>query len=309
MSEAINIVLGIVFGICSTSMLHLAKAMERHGIEVFSRDKSLKEKGKKPIIYVVGLVLNNLVFVWQFLGLSFASAAVFSSVFGIGLIILMLYSHFILHENIQKPELMGAILIIIGTTTVGVLYIIEPAVVEEVNYTAFFMMIIVLAVIFVILIGFSWKTGIATALIFGVVAGTLGGMDNTFKRMGLKDLGLIDSFIGVFSLEINSFIFLLSFACGGLAFLFTQIGFAKGADASRLVPFYNSFYIIGPVIFEVIIFPGATISVGKFIAMGIIVAGIFLMNLFKSPEELMPPKLEVDQPAENITDNANLKED
>lgn len=39
------IVLGLLFGIINTMLLHLAKAMERYGIEIYSRKKSLKEKG------------------------------------------------------------------------------------------------------------------------------------------------------------------------------------------------------------------------------------------------------------------------
>jgi len=35
------IVLGLLFGIVNTMVLHLAKAMERHGIEIFSRKKTL----------------------------------------------------------------------------------------------------------------------------------------------------------------------------------------------------------------------------------------------------------------------------
>ena len=86
-----SVILGLIFGIINTLTLHLAKAMERHGIEIFSRKKSFKEKGKKPLIYIIGFILNNTIFIWQILGTTFASAAVFSSVFGLGLILLMIY--------------------------------------------------------------------------------------------------------------------------------------------------------------------------------------------------------------------------
>ncbi|MEE9376434.1 MAG: hypothetical protein V3V33_00175 [Candidatus Lokiarchaeia archaeon] len=70
-----------------------------------------------------------------------------------------------------------------------------------------------------------------------------------------------------------------------LALTLTQIGFAKGADASRLVPMYNSLYIVAPIIFELIIIEGATISVGIILSIIIIIAGVFLMNIFKKSEE------------------------
>jgi len=82
-----------------------------------------------------------------------------------------------------------------------------------------------------------------------------------------------------------SFCFVISFFLGLLALTLTQIGFAKGADASRLVPMYNSLYITAPVIFELIIIEGATISIGVILSIIIIIVGVFLMNIFKKSEE------------------------
>jgi len=281
-----SVVLGLIFGIVNTLVLHLAKGMERHGIEIFSRKKSFKEKGKKPLIYIIGFALNNTVFIWQILGTSFAPAAVFSSVFGLGLVLLMLYSHYILHEEITAPELLGAILIVAGTSMVGFFYLIEPSVLEpHIFYVNFFILIIVIIILFSILIGFSWKKRIAVAFIFGAVAGTLGGTDNVLKRIGLTSNNFFEAIAGIFYLELDSFIFLFSFLAGFFAMILTQIGFAKGADASRLVPMYNSLYIVAPVLFELIIVEGASISIGIIISIILVIAGVFLMNIFKKTED------------------------
>ncbi|MFX0003038.1 MAG: hypothetical protein ACFE9C_05870 [Candidatus Hodarchaeota archaeon] len=281
-----SVALGLLFGIINTLTLHLAKGMERHGIEIFSRKKSFKEKGKKPLIYIIGFALNNTVFIWQILGTTFASAAVFSSVFGLGLILLMLYSRYILHEEITRVELLGAILIIIGTTMVGFFYIIEPTVTGTVNYLNFFILIVVMILLFSLLIGFSWKTRIAVAFIFGAVAGTLGGTDNVLKRIGLSSSNFIETFAGLLRMELDSYIFLFSFLAGFFALIITQIGFAKGADASRLVPMYNSLYISAPVLFELLIVEGASVSLGIILSIVIIIIGVFLMNIFKKKENL-----------------------
>lgn len=280
-----SIVLGLLFGIINTLILHLAKSMERQGIEIFSRKKTLKEKGKKPLIYIIGLILNNTVMIWQIIGTSFASAAVFSSVFGLGLILLMVYSHYILHEEIERSELIGAILIIIGTTLVGFSYIVEPPKTGAINYLNFFTLLIVIVIVFSILISISWKKKIMVAFIFGLVAGTFGGMDNVFKRMGLSSSNFLEAFAGVFRLELLSVIFVISFFLGLLAFLLTQIGFAKGAEASKLVPMYNSLYIISPIIFELIIIEGSRTSLSIIISIMIIITGVFLMNIFKKDKE------------------------
>ena len=140
------------------------------------------------------------------------------------------------------------------------------------------------------MIAFSWKTKIAVAFIFGAVAGTLGGTDNVLKRIGLSSSNFIEAILGVFQLELDSFIFLFSFLAGFSAMILTQIGFAKGADASRLVPMYNSLYITVPVLFELLIVEGATISIGIIISIILIILGVFLMNIFKKIEDDSPKK-------------------
>ena len=276
----------LLLGLFYTLILHLAQSMEKHGIEIFSKDIKKDEKGKKPLIYIIGFALNNTVFIWQILGTSFASAAVFSSVFGLGLILLMLYSRYILHEAITSPELIGAILIVTGTTMVGFFYLIEPPVTGNVFYMNFFILIIVIIILFSVLIGFSWKTRIAIAFIFGAVAGTLGGTDNVLKRIRLSSSNFLEAIAGLFQLELDSFIFLFSFIAGLFAMILTQIGFAKGADASKLVPMYNSLYIAAPTIFKLIIIEGAKISIGIILSITIIIAGVFLMNIFEKQEKM-----------------------
>jgi hypothetical protein len=197
----------------------------------------------------------------------------------------MLYSRYILHEEITNPELIGAILIVIGTTMVGFFYIIEPPVTGNIFYVNFFILIIIIIILFSLLIGFSWKTKIAVAFIFGAVAGTLGGTDNVLKRIGLSSSNFLESIAGIFQLELYSFIFLFSFIAGLFAMILTQIGFAKGADASKLVPMYNSLYITAPVLFELLIVEGATLSIGTIMSIIIIIVGVFMMNIFKKSKK------------------------
>lgn len=273
------VILGLIFGMISTLCVHLGKAMERHGIETFKRGKKLKEKGKKPLIYFIGVIFNQSVVLWQIIAMQYTSAAVFASVFGLGLVLLMLYSHFILHEDIHKPEILGSILIIIGTTMIGFIQVIEPPNAENVNYDKLYFALIIFMIIFMVLILTSAKTRIGVAVIFGVVAGIFAGLDNIFKRIGLKE--------GILNVGNSQTlpIFIISFVLANLAFVICQIAFAKDADASKLVPIYNSFYIAFPILFELIIYDGYYVSPGKIIALSIIITGIFCMQSFKDPHK------------------------
>lgn len=280
MTEENIVWVGLLLGITWSFILHLAKAMERHGIEIFSRDKTLKEKGKKPLIYVVGFALNNTSLLWQALAMRYSNASVFSSMFGIGLILLMLYSHYILKEDIKKIELVGAFCIMVGTTAIGIIQLMEPNPQQVVNYSRFYTLLIVILIFYAIMLAISAKKGILVSLIFGLIAGSFGGMDLIFKRIGLKA-----GFTEIFNPETLP-ILLLSFIVGFSAFFITQWGFSKGADASKLVPMFNSFYILIPIFFELIIIEGMTISLPKILSIAVIVIGIFLMNMFKDPSSL-----------------------
>ena len=113
----------------------------------------------------------------------------------------------------------------------------------------------------------------------------MGGTDNVLKRIGLTSSNFIETITGIFRLDIDSFIFLFSFLAGFIALILTQIGFAKGADASKLVPMYNSLYIAGPVFFELLILQGATVSISIIISIIVVIIGVFMMNIFKKPNE------------------------
>jgi drug/metabolite transporter (DMT)-like permease len=273
------VIFGLLFGIISTIFVHLGKVMERQGIEIYSREKSFKEKGNKPMIYLIGVIFNNSVVLWQIIAMQYSTAAVFSSVFGLGLILLMLYSHFVLHEDIKKPEIIGSILIVIGTTVIGIIQLTEPTPIENVNFVNIYILLIVIVLIFPIILIMSIKKKYAIAIVVGIVAGTLSGLDNVFKRIGLKEG--IANIINVQTLPL----FVISFIMALTAFALCQIAFAKGAEASKLVPIYNSFYIAIPVIVELFIYEGTFLSVEKIFALSLIIVGVFFMQSFKTTEK------------------------
>ncbi len=275
-----GIALGLLFGLIATIILHLAKAMERHGIEIFDRTKSLKEKGKKPLIWFIGFGLNNTMAIWQLAGTYFAPASVFVSVFGMGLVVVLIYSTRILNEKMTRWNWIGASLIIAGTLFSGILLFNRPEITSPVlNYDAFKALMIGSAVVLGSIIVFSHFTNKAVSLLFGLVAGSCGGLDNVLKHSGFQ--------------EGNIWIILISFGVGFLGFLFTQWGFAKKADASKLVPAYNSSYIILPIVFESIIIVSVftRITPLQVVAIAIIIIGITFMTAIKkwqSPKESVP---------------------
>ncbi|MBD3351974.1 MAG: hypothetical protein GF364_10860 [Candidatus Lokiarchaeota archaeon] len=286
--------LAMLFGIVNTMVLHLAKSMERHGIEVFDqiRAKLKKEKGeseegaKKPVIYLVGLALNQTPMLWAMLSNMFSdgNSSYHTSMFGLGLIVVMLYSSRILGETIQKIEYVGAIIMIIGTVIIGIENINRPKPeMEMILVNAWILIGLYLAIgIIGLIVAYKKNNPLVTGIIFGLFAGGSGGMDPFLKAVGqsygVESAGFLPDLLN----PIAILIFVLSFGVGTAAFLITQWGFARDADASVLVPCYNSLYIVWPIILYLFAYPGEYLIYPTTIAgLMLIITGILLMQGFK----------------------------
>ncbi len=302
--------IALLIGIISTIQLHIAKAMERQGIEIFdqiraklgkSYDKNADiENTKKPLIYIVGLVLNNTIVIYAIVANVFGPPALYTSMFGVGLIALMLYSKYFLKESIKPIEYIGSLSIIAGTLIIGVEAIFRPEYnMATADLPVLYICLGVYFAVFGSLLAFSIKTHKGTGLLFGLFAGGCGGIDPVLKSVG-QSLGAEQTGI-LPSSPIGWFFFLLSFGPSTAAFLITQWGFARKARASVLVPSYNTSYIIVPLIFQTLILSAFVLTVVTWAGVAAVIVGIFLMQAFKdlpiphsaetgkpAPEEIVP---------------------
>ena len=287
-------VIAMIWGTISTIVLHISKAMERQGIEIFDqiRARVKKEKSneeneevevKKPVVYIVGLIMNNIVPVFAIASNAMVGkeyASYFTSMFGIGLIALLIYSSKILKEKIKKIQIFGAIVLISGTLLIGLENIMRGENNAEVDTTTAVIMMLAFLIggfIVVLITHFKNPSVGAIGVIFGLYAGGSGGLDPVLKAFG-QDNALLPSDL------IGWLIFGISFLAGSAGFLITQWGFAKRAQASVLVPAYNSLYVVLPILVFGITLPGFTITYITIISLAMIVAGMVLMKAFTEEE-------------------------
>ncbi len=275
-----EILIVLLIGIADTVQLHLAKSMQRQGIEIFDqiRAKVKKEhleiegKVKKPVIYLAGIVLNNIEPVWLIVANIFGVyPALVTSMFGIGLVVLMAYSVKVLHEPVNRREASGAAVIIGGTLMLGVEAFFRPEYDEAAISTgASYLFVAVFAVVAATTIAVaSRKKDVRTmGFAFGIAAGGFGGQDIIFKMLGQNDMNSI----------VGWMVFASSFAIAFLAFFFTQLGFARKAPASVLVPAYDVAYVLVPILFQALLLPGFQIWPSTVLGAATIVAGIALMR-------------------------------
>ncbi|MHA1679378.1 MAG: hypothetical protein ACTSUE_00060 [Promethearchaeota archaeon] len=258
-----GILWGMTFGLIGSCTLNLGKSIQKQGIEVKG------SKARKGGIWILGSILSFIQPLFQSVGITFlgGDSTVYSAMLGAGIIIVLLYSHFVLKEEIQKIEVAGACLIIAGTLTYGVASISLTGALpsNDVIWTNFTISIIVALSLFATGIIFTLKTKKIWGLIWGAIGGACGGLDNVLK-------------------DISGIFFWISFASGIMAFLLTNYGYTR-AKAVTVVPAYTVFYILLPMFLNSAIY----LNFPNFLqVLGIIISliGVVLSTAFRKAPDL-----------------------
>ena len=266
--SSINLVIvGLIIGIIAYVMLYLGKGIQKYAIEGLKIDKSIKSKHSG--IWIFGFVLTTSYMFIQWLALIFAPINIIAPLGGIGLIVLALFSYYILHEEIYKIQILGVILIIVGTTIVT---IFNPNTGEinlgDLSLPLLFAFLLPIIIVEIIAITISKLRGyFAAGLIIGITAGTF----NAFQTVSKRITAIPDPFLSI------SFTF-ITFLAAVLTLLFTQYSFAK-AKANVAVPSYTSTSISLAVILSLV---GLNEEILLIQVLGIIIViiGVILVSVF-----------------------------
>lgn len=157
MSTALNLTIAVILAICYNVTLNLSKGIQKWGIEGLSLDIIKKGKDdpklrKRFNVWLFGSIGTIVATVFQFLAQPFAPNSSFVAAFGgIGLMALVIFSYFVLKEDIKKIEVIGIILVMVATIIYG-LTASETAA-TNVDYLRFVYMV-------VIILGIGFSIGI-----------------------------------------------------------------------------------------------------------------------------------------------------
>jgi drug/metabolite transporter (DMT)-like permease len=282
-----NIWLVTLLGIFSTTQTHLAKSLERQGIETIDQLRAMfkrtgekfEGKGKKSFVYMVGLILNHTTFIYHlFVTPLGGTTAQYTSMYGVGLLVLLLYSTRVMKEHLSRRELLGALTIFLGTFIIGVEGISRPAL--DMGWIDDAGMLIALAILLCLSALLLWvglRSGSQNllGLAYGLGAGICGSLDPFLKGFGQAS-GEGSPFTPGTALGWGLLAF--SFLIGEAAVLITQWGFYKRARASILVPAFNCGYISLPVILQLILLPGYAFYWSTGAGLGLIISGFILIR-------------------------------
>ena len=269
------ILFGLIIGIIAYGIEYLGKGIQKYSIEGWKVDKTVKSKHTG--YFILGTIMTSSYVFIQWAALFFAPVNIIAPLEGLGLVVLILFSYFVLKEDISKIQIGGIILILTGTI---IITLFNPNSGDirftDFNPDAFFLItsLIVASELIAILVSkFSGYKG--AGLIIGITAGTFMALQTVTKRI----TAIPDPFLAL------TFTF-ISFAVTTLTFIFTQFAFAK-AKANIVVPCFTSASIIVAIFLGIFSLSEMAIPI-QILGLFIIVVGVILLTAFNR-EELLEP--------------------
>ncbi len=279
-----------IIGLIATSQIHLAKGLQRFGIEGFSKGAvfpTSRKRLSRKRLYILALILNNLAFLWVMIANMFAPPAAYTSMFGFGLIVLMLFSEKVLGEKVGKIRHAGAILLAIGTFFLGWAGIRSGrgfsggAIMAQINLPLVLWVILAFFTVMGLILAVARARRCSPrslGIIIGVITGVSGACDPLFKAIA-QHYGGISGLLP--SSPAGWALFLFSFLFGTIALLLTQVGFAWKADATVVVPAHNMALIIFPLLLLQAALPDYPLTMLHLPGILLAGAGTVLLFIFK----------------------------
>ncbi len=246
-----NFAVGILIGVLASVSLNVGKGVQRIGAETLGKGiikkwKENPEERRKITIWLVGTLMTAIAAVLQVVGQLFLKASsIFVALSGIGIIAVVLFAARVIKERISPLQVVGIVIIIIGTSLLGIDY---PPITEPLPSVDFAVYALIVTAITSVLVVYSMKTKRGLGIVFGSIAGLFNGFAAVATAFSVST-GEHDIAASVFNVWL-----LVSLALGQCAFWTTQLAFKKGGNASLVVPAMSSFLIIVPFINDVFIY-------------------------------------------------------
>ncbi|MDD1776678.1 MAG: hypothetical protein LUQ65_00810 [Candidatus Helarchaeota archaeon] len=250
----------------------MGKGLQKFAVVGYTRkDATRGDKGKNTGIWIGGLILTTSFMVIHLFALKFAPISVIAPFEGMGLIILCLFSYFVLKEPINKIKSSGITLIVIGLILTAIFMPSPEAIPVAFDWMLFIVFLSVIMGAFTLLGLFSkFNRYKAAGVIFGSFAGAFMCFQTLTKRITwIPDYGY--------------FVFIM-FGFSVATLVMTNFGFLK-AEAVVVVPSFSAVSITLPTFLAIFIF-NEPVVVLQWIGIAIIVVGVVLLTAFSGPQKV-----------------------
>ena len=267
-----RLLLGILVGSLALTCMNVGKGIQKLKVQVLTHGRAMIAPPHRRdfLIWLSGILLTASSSILLSVALWIAQkTSVVSSMAGVGLVALIVFAHFVLHERIGAVEIGGSTLVIAGTAVLGALGGGARAA-QVYHPEGFYRALAAFVVVFGVLTTYTVVTRKLHGLIFGGLAGTLAGLALILANVALARAG--NSLIG----QLATVHVYLAMAIGAAAMAITQYAFLHGR-AVEVVPSFNSFYILAPACMETFTFQ-TRLPPLQIAGMAVIVAGVIVLS-------------------------------
>jgi drug/metabolite transporter (DMT)-like permease len=285
-----NVPLGIGIMLLSTTSMQIGQVLQKKAVDDLPpmEEQKVGENMKGVVtskIWLFGWFLTTLAMVLNMVALGQADITVIQPLIGFGLVVLVVFSHYYLKEEVRKNEIIGIILAIIGVIVLGVFAEESQSFsnVDEVlsNYTqinAFIIIGIFLIVIISLWIGTRKSGSKQAGIVFASIASGFSVMGITFSK-GLFSIIDIEGFLGALIFWPSYLLLLLFMSCSTMAIIVQNMSLQKGKSIV-VTPVFNMGSIILPLATGAMVF-SEVIGVGKILGTIIILIGAIFLSIKK----------------------------
>lgn len=272
MSDSSLLIFGLVIGFVAYLLLYIGKGLQKYSIEGLKVDKTVKSKHSG--IWIFGTILTSIYMFVQWGALLFAPVNLIAPLEGIGLVVLLLFSFYVLKEAITRIEIIGVVLIIIGIIFVTLFNINTADIsISDFNLGSFLVFLVpVLSIEAIAIVGSHLNDYKFAGLILGLTAGSFQAFQTVSKRI----TAVADPII------TTAFTF-VTFLMATLTLLVTQYGLAK-AKANTVVPCFTSASVTLAILVGIVAL-NETIQVMQIIGIIGVLVGMILLTAFKEEKE------------------------
>jgi drug/metabolite transporter (DMT)-like permease len=197
------------------------------------------------IIWVTGLLLAyNISIFPTAIASKELSPQVVSAISGLGIVIIIILSHFFLKEELYKTDIVFAVIIIVCISVICITQ--QKEFITYIDSTAFY--VLTFSPFLLLIPAFSNRLmNKIKAVLYASISGLTGGIAYIILNIAVKKCG--DSFIGLFSSAYIYEYIIIGFISG----VFLQVSYKFG-DIIHIVPIQMSLTVIYPLICSYFIF-------------------------------------------------------
>jgi len=267
-----QLVLAISLGILGTLALNIGKCIQKWKVDILKKGKKVihPENRSDFLVWGVGTLLTTIAGPIIQLALTKTDQpSLITSLGGVGLIGVLIFSRIVLKEIINKKMIMGALLIIAGTIVMAVFNDNESAA-QVFNPDKMGTMLIVMASFFGLLTLLFFKFRKLRGFLFAICSGFMLGM-----AMVLADVATVVSNNDMFAQFAHPYVY-FAIMGGNIAFVATQFSLLR-TKASLAIPTIHSVVILSSILLEYLLFT-TSLKAFQFGGVGIIIFGVLLLT-------------------------------